>query len=321
MESANEAAHDIGGDIEAYDDYRKMLASNNVEMIVVSVKVPFHKEIVLDTIRAEKHLYCEWPLAANLGEVEIIAKEIRQSAIKHATGLQSRQSDEVKLVKHMIDRNEIGRILSIHMKVSTQAKGNWVDRSSRYLLDRKSGASLLSINGGHSLDLVTFIFGRFTEIQASRHMHYSEARLINHDGTTGKNTEDQYLIQGKINGTIPIAIHLQGGAYPQFLLEVQGEQGVIRLSQPQSIGHPQYGGLSVSLAIYESSQTIAFSQPCDFTVVMEDKKKAPFTNVFRAHQSFAKDILCDTKETPDFYDALDLHRLIAAIEESASAGD
>jgi hypothetical protein len=55
---------------------------------------------------------------------------------------------------------------------------------------------------------------------------------------------------------------------------------------------------------------------------MEDNKEAPFTNVFRAHQSFAKDIRLNTNETPDFHDASYLHRLITAIEEvSAETGE
>lgn len=320
MDSAKESANQLGG-VEAYDDYTKMLASDQVDMVIVSVKAPFHKEIVLDAIRANKHIYCEWPLAVGTNEVESIMKELNRSTIKHAIGLQSRQADEVKLVKEMVDTNEIGRILSINMKVSTHAKGNWVDQAGSYILDRKNGATLLTINGGHALDVVTYICGHFTEVQAHRHTHYTEARILDHDRTINKNIEDQYLINGKINHHIPIVVHLQGGAYPQFLLEIQGEKGIIRLYQNQSIGHPQYGGMSVSIAKYDSTQTIVTSKPGDFTVLMEDHKKAPFTNVCRAHQSFAKDILWNTNETPDFHDAFALHRLIAAIEVSAETGE
>ncbi|GIP24370.1 Gfo/Idh/MocA family protein [Paenibacillus sp. J22TS3] len=320
LTSAQEAAQAIGA-VEAYNDYSKMLESDQVDMVIVSVKAPYHKQIVLDTIQAQKHVYCEWPLAANLEEVNSIMEEIRHSPIRHAIGLQSRQSEEVQLVKQMIDNQEFGKILSVHMKVSTQAKGNWVDQGSSYILDSKNGATLLSINGGHALDIVTFIFGQFTEVQASQHTHYTEAHIIESDAKIEKNTADQYLIQGKLNANIPIAVHLQGGAYPQFLLEIQGEHGVIRLGQNQSIGHPQYGRLHVSVAKYNSSQSIATSQPDDFIVVKEDQEKSPFTNVFRAHQSFAKDILTGTAGTPDFYSALALHRLIDAIEISARTGE
>lgn len=320
MESAQEAAREIGA-VEAYSDYRTMLASGNVDMIIVSVKVPYHKEIVLSTLKANKHLYCEWPLAANLTEVQSIMKEMKGSAVKHAIGLQSRQSDEVKLVKKLIDSGEIGRVLSVQMKVSTSAKGNWTDQGSSYMLDRSHGAHLLSIHGGHSLDIVLFLFGQWTEVQATGHTHYTLARLIDQGGTVDKNTEDQYLIQGKVNGGIPISVHLQGGAYPQFLLEVQGEQGMIRLYQPQSAGHPQYGGLRVSMAKYAPTQPITTSHPGDFSVVLEDKTKTPFTNVFRAHQAFAQDILMGSHDTPDFYDALALHRLIHAIQQAAHTGE
>jgi predicted dehydrogenase len=187
-------------------------------------------------------------------------------------------------------------------------------------LERNNGATLLTINGGHALDIVSYLFGHFTEVQASRHTHYTKAHITDQDHTINKNIEDQYLIQGNINRDIPISIHLQGGAYPQFMLEIQGERGIIRLYQNRSIGHPQYGGLSISLAKYDSTRSIITSQTNDFAVIMEDTKESPFTNVFRAHQTFAKDILLNNKETPDFHYAAYLHRLITAIELSAETG-
>ncbi|MDR0268091.1 Gfo/Idh/MocA family oxidoreductase [Paenibacillus sp.] len=320
MASAQESADQIGN-VAAYDDYKEMLKSNAVDMVIVSVKAPYHDEIVRNAIRANKHVYCEWPLAVTKSQIDAIMTEISRSRVKHAIGLQSRQADEVKWVKEVIDNGEIGKILSVNMKSSTQAKGNWVDSGSSYILDRSNGATLLTINGGHALDLVSFLFGHFTEVQASHHTHYTEARITDQDRSINKNIEDQYLIQGKINSGIPISIHLQGGSYPQFMLEIQGERGIIRLYQNRSIGHPQYGGMSVSIAKYDSSAAITTSQNNDFTVVMEDTKEFPLANVYRAHQSFAEDILTDSHQTPDFHNAAYLHRLISAIEESARTGE
>ncbi|MBE9914517.1 Gfo/Idh/MocA family oxidoreductase [Paenibacillus donghaensis] len=320
MASAQESADQIGK-VKAYDDYTEMLKSDDVDMVIVSVKAPYHFEIVRNAIQANKHIYCEWPLAVTKSEIDALTTEISRSPIKHAIGLQSRQADEVKWIKELIDHDEIGRILSVNMKLSTQAKGNWVDSGSSYILDRSNGATLLTINGGHALDIVSFLFGHFTEVQASHHTHYTEARITDRDRTIDKNIEDQYLIQGKINSDLPISIHLQGGAYPQFMLEIQGERGIIRLYQNRSIGHPQYGGLSVSMAKYDSSGAIITSQNHDFTVVMEDTKEFPLTNVYRAHQSFAEDILTGGHQTPDFHYAAYLHRLIGAIEESARTGE
>lgn len=321
MASAQEAADQIGN-VSAYDDYTKLLESSDIDMVIVSVKAPYHHEIVLNAIRTNKHIYCEWPLAVTASEVDEIMAQINGSQVRHAIGLQSRQADEVRRVKEMIDHQEIGRILSVNIRSSTQAKGNWVDSGSSYILERSNGATLLTINGGHALDIVSYLFGHFTEIQASHHTHYSEAHITDQSHTIHKNIEDQYIIQGKINREIPVSIHLQGGAYPQFILEIQGEQGIIRLYQNCSIGHPQYGGLSISLVKYNSSQAITTSQQDDFIVVMEDTKEFPLTNVARAHHSFAEDILSnpDYPKTPDFHYAAYLHRLINAIEESAQTG-
>ncbi|WP_311081436.1 Gfo/Idh/MocA family oxidoreductase [Paenibacillus polymyxa] len=70
MESARQSAEEVGAAL-AFDDAKKLTASEDVYMVVVSIKVPHHYEAVMPAIQERKHIFCEWPLGANTAEAGI----------------------------------------------------------------------------------------------------------------------------------------------------------------------------------------------------------------------------------------------------------
>ena len=51
-----------------FDDNGDLVQSPEVDLVVVAVKVPFHRELVVAALEAGKHVYCEWPLGNGLEE-------------------------------------------------------------------------------------------------------------------------------------------------------------------------------------------------------------------------------------------------------------
>ncbi|GJM70346.1 hypothetical protein HMSSN036_25620 [Paenibacillus macerans] len=48
--------------------------SENVDLVVISVKVPHHYEMIKEAIAAGKHVYSEWPLTVTPEEAEELAE-------------------------------------------------------------------------------------------------------------------------------------------------------------------------------------------------------------------------------------------------------
>src|SRR5205823_14694325 len=57
-----EAARVAWGARFAFDDWREMVASAEIDAVAVVVRVPSHYAPTKAALAAGKHVYCEWPL-------------------------------------------------------------------------------------------------------------------------------------------------------------------------------------------------------------------------------------------------------------------
>src|SRR5438093_1247924 len=69
-----EAARQAYGARLAFDDWREMVASPEIDAVAVVVRVPSHYEPTKAALEAGKHVYCEWPLGRTTAEAEELAR-------------------------------------------------------------------------------------------------------------------------------------------------------------------------------------------------------------------------------------------------------
>src|SRR5712691_12157237 len=68
-DTAKASAAAFGAEL-AYHDIDAMVADPDIDLVVVSVRVPGHHYLVMKALRGGKSAFCEWPLVATLGEAE-----------------------------------------------------------------------------------------------------------------------------------------------------------------------------------------------------------------------------------------------------------
>ncbi|MEN1938233.1 Gfo/Idh/MocA family oxidoreductase [Paenibacillus sp. 102] len=319
METAKKSARMLNAP-HAFTNYKELARSKDVDLVIVSIKVPFHYEASIAAIEENKHIYCEWPLGIDTTEAEKLAKLVNNTNIHHAIGLQGRQSPEVNYLKQAIKQGEIGRIISCTMQVATQGKGGITDERSGYLLKRGNGANLLTINGGHSLDVLCYILGDFKELSATMNIHYTEAVIQETGIKIPKNTADQILIQGTLVDGASASVHIQGGVYPAFQLEIRGEKGVFRLTQNNSSGHVQFGNLKIEKITHPNYLLNTKDVYSEEVKISSIKDNGARDYVANAYTIFAKDIFENRRQIPNFNDAVKLHHLLDAVRKSAETG-
>ncbi|GGG68244.1 Gfo/Idh/MocA family protein [Paenibacillus radicis (ex Gao et al. 2016)] len=324
-ESAEQSALEFGIP-HAFADANEMAQHPEVDMVVVSVKVGEHYDAVHAAISAGKAVYCEWPLGSSTAEAIAMQQLAEARDVQTAIGLQARQASEVLYMKQLIEDGYIGKIRSVHLKAYTEVMGGFGYGSSKYVFDKTAGGNLLAIYGGHSLDALTYIAGQFIELSAMMENQYKQAKIIGTDEIVEKTSDDQILIQGKLEGGTVASVHIQGGAqHPGLYLEVSGEKGTLVLQNQK--GSIQMGPYSLKGGRRIEGEPLAaldeLHVPESFVRVPASisQQGGPLVNVAAAHQRFAQDIQNGTAQMPDFKAAVDIHHLLDAVAKAADTGE
>lgn len=310
LESAAAAAAAFGVD-EYYAGAQALAESPNVDIVSVSVRVPFHAEMVRAAIRAGKHVLCEWPLALNVEEAEALRDEAAAAGVHCGVGLQGRMNLAVRRARQIVASGALGRILTLSAFDSTQGHGPALPACYAYLCDEANGATMSTISTGHLLDTAIFIVGGLTELQAMGTIKWRQVKLTDEDGYVERNTPDHLAIMARFSGGGQLNAELDGGRLGEtpFRLEIVGTEGKLLLT-----GAHLYGFQSGEL-------TLESSVACDPPLApAAPGLTGPVANVGELYARFAADIVNGEHCTPDFVHAATLHRLLRSVKRALDSG-
>jgi predicted dehydrogenase len=151
---------------ERFDDYQKLLAKPEVQAVVVATPTHQHRDIVLDALKAGKHVYCEAPLANTIADAKDIARAA-QKAFKQVfqAGLQERSHPHRHFLWPFIRGGALGRNVLVraqwHNKTSWAKTASTPERAAElnWRLRRATSPGLMGEAAIHRLDAVTWFLG------------------------------------------------------------------------------------------------------------------------------------------------------------------
>lgn len=318
IESARAAGEAYGID-RCYDNHQALVNDPAVDVVVVAVKVPHHRELVLAALDAGKHVYCEWPLGNGLADAQVIADHARKTDVHCMIGLQARYSPQVRQVKQLIAEGYVGTVLSTTLVGSGLVWGPMIDQANAYTMDRANGATMLTIPMGHSLDALCACLGEVTQVSAGMAVRQPDFLNVETGVHGTKTSPDQVAFNGELESGATIACHYRAGASrgTNLLWEINGTEGDIVVSSVG--GHMQMLDLVVSGGRGEELAVSPLALPEGLRTAPAGIE-GPALNVAQAWQQFAEDIRTGARSCPDFDHAVQRHRMIDAIERSAASG-
>ena len=302
----------------AFASVSALIASPEVDVVVVTVKVPHHFAIVREAIAAGKHIYCEWPLGNGLDEARELARLAQAAGIVAVAGTQARVAPEIQYLRQLIIEGYVGHVLSTSLIGSGMILGPTVEPRSIYLMDRANGANMLTIPVGHTLAAVREVLGEVTDLSARLVNRRTSARVEGTGEVRPMTAHDQVLMDGVLDSGAPISLHYRGGLSrgTGLLWEINGTDGDIQVSGAN--GHAQMVQLALA-AGHEDERTLRpIEIPESFYAGLPDSVLA--RNVACVYTRMAADLRDRTRTAPSFDDAVTLHRLLAAIERSSEDG-
>src|SRR5436305_763807 len=160
-----EAARQAYGGRLAFDDYRKMIASQEIDAVAVVVRVPSHYAPTKAALEAGKHVYCEWPLGRTTAEAVELATLAKAKGLVTAIGLQARVNPAVMYMKEQVEAGFVGEVMAVHVSM---IRDGVLSRPSHrtWQRDAELGANTLTIANGHTVDAMCFVVGDFSRLSA-----------------------------------------------------------------------------------------------------------------------------------------------------------
>jgi len=115
-----------GTDIFVTRDYRKLLERNDIDAVIVATPDHWHKKIVLDSLKAGKHVYCEKPMVQKWEEGQEIISAQKSSGKLCQVGSQGMSSLGNEKAKKLYEEGAIGDIVMLDFfNDRYSAEGAW----------------------------------------------------------------------------------------------------------------------------------------------------------------------------------------------------
>ncbi|HEX4222609.1 MAG TPA: Gfo/Idh/MocA family oxidoreductase [Pseudonocardiaceae bacterium] len=307
-DSAHRAAAQFGAE-HAFADHRRLVEHPDVDLVIVSVKVPTHLELAGAAIAAGKHVFSEWPLTVTTAEALRLADLADAAGVRTTIGLQARFAPAVARAADLIAAGRIGRVTSItSYGARTKGGGSTIPQWLAYTYDRTTGAGALEITGGHTLDAVRFLAGpialrpAITAIANPRHTIAETGEVVE---TT---TPDQIVVTGDSAGgaTVSMSIH-DGVAGPSLArVEIAGTEGKLAVDTLPT-DSPFGAQLQIGpLRLREFRDGTWQDVELPTWPGLPDEA----VNVARLYRRLAEDLRTGSRVVPDFRAATEVHQLL-----------
>src|SRR6266704_64599 len=316
-ESAD-AASKLFGVPTAFDNHQDLVSNPAVDVVAVTVKVPYHLELATAALEAGKSVYCEWPLGNGLNEAETLAALAKNQGVLAVAGLQARSAPAVAYVRDLVEQGYVGEVLSTTLVGSGMGWGPTVEPFNAYLNDKKNGATMLSIAVGHTADALCYCLGEVRELSATMTVRRKSFTIAGTDESKPMNADDQVAVSGLLEDGAAFSIHYRGGVSrgTNLLWEINGSEGDLQLTATG--GQAQIWELDVRGGKGAQSSLEPLPVPEQYRWA---PPQGPGTNVAQAYARFARDYREGTHFCPTFEDAVRRHRMLDAIETAAATGE
>jgi predicted dehydrogenase len=297
----------------AFDNVDAMVASSELDLVSVVVRVPLHHQIVMKALGAGKAVYCEWPLGNGLKEAQEMADLAKRMGLATMCGLQSRSDPTIRYAKDLVAQGYVGDVLFADLRITPAAQ---LERGNGRIWQglAKNGANPLTIPGGHSMDAMLFILGDMVEVSARIATRITQWHNSDTGETMTVDAPDAVSAIGKLASGVEVNVQIATAptAAPGYRLEIYGRKGTLAVtSSSVNIGPNKLFGAQ------GKNQLAELPVPDGYRAAPANTPSGPPQNVAHAYARFAKVFHSREGIDPDFDTALGIHRLIDAIERSA----
>jgi predicted dehydrogenase len=317
-----ERARSVYGVPYAFADARQLADHPEVDLVVVSVRVSRHLELVGIAIAAGKAVHCEWPLASNSAGGRALVDQASAAGIGATLGLQGRFSPSVGRMAELVAAGAVGELTSAKV-ITTRTKGSAreVSEGYAYTADAAQCAGTLNVLGGHTLDGVQSVIGPIVEVDARLAVQRPDHVIAETGEPLLVTAPDHVLAIGSTatGALVSVTIHDTVPSDAGTLFEVTGTTGQLRLTGAEHY-EPNHNFHVSEMLLHGIDRPGGHWRVIEVAPDRYSELPVLYRNIARLYGALGRDIREGSNSVPTFQEGVTLHRLIEAIEVSDRSG-
>ncbi|MCG2762710.1 MAG: Gfo/Idh/MocA family oxidoreductase, partial [Candidatus Atribacteria bacterium] len=163
QDKAKEIANLVGARVVT--DANELINNKEIDAISILLPTHLHKELVIKTAQAKKHIFCEKPLALTVKDAEEMIKETRKEKVKLMIGMVLRFWSEYIEFKRIVDSEIYGKLTTLTCtRLSSRPVFGW---DKWYFDPKQSGGAALDLHI-HDTDYIYYLLGKPKSVYSLR---------------------------------------------------------------------------------------------------------------------------------------------------------
>jgi len=322
---------------ETATDWRTVVNRNDIDIVDVCTPGDTHMAITVAALQSGKHVLCEKPLANSVAEAEIMAQaaqSARSAGQRSMVGFNYRRVPALRLARDLVAEGRIGELRHVRGAYLQ----DWLVDPAVPLAWRMrrevAGSGAVGDIGAHVIDLAQFLTGeRLTALSARTRTFVTQRPLLNGTsgllgGSGGPSTgevtvDDAFVLHGEVGPALATfeATRMATGRRNSLRLELNGSAGSLAFD-------------------FEVMNELSFFDATDphrtngFRRIIATEPDHPYMSAWwppghglgydhtltNEIADFVRAIVGGTDPEPSLADGLQVQRVLAALESSATSG-
>ncbi len=149
---------DVNSEISIYEDYKKMIEKEEIDIISISTESGYHPAIAIYCMERKKHIIVEKPMALSVKDADNMIQTAKSNNVKLCVCHQNRFNEPIQKLREAIDGDRFGNLINGTARILWNRNMGYYEQAPWRGTWELDGGTLMN-QCIHNIDLLQWMMG------------------------------------------------------------------------------------------------------------------------------------------------------------------